>query len=345
MKIALLSFYTLPFCCGNSIFVQRLADGFASRGHEARIFNCRYSEPLEAVSFAPDLIHVLHAERCFAWLKGFNALFRVPVVLSLTGTDYTSWAGIKPPPPIIVQSLKEARALIVFHDQPAHAIGAALPECREKFCVIPQGVAVRADKAERSTVRMRYGLARQHIVFFMAAGIRPIKNIPLAIEAFSRMQQSVPEARLLLAGPPLDSAETERVRAIAEKVACFTYLGEVQPLAVRELLGASDVFLNTSLHEGMSGAILEAMAEGLPVIASDTPGNRALVTENVNGLLFSSNDLAALCDALRKLAKNRSLREQLGKEGLGFASARFSAERELDLYEQVYRRVIYITPQ
>lgn len=345
MKIALVSFYTLPSCCGNSIFAQRLADGLGSRGHEAHIFSCRYSEPIETVRFAPHLLHVLHAERCFAWVKAFNAQFQAPLVLSLTGTDYTSWAGIKPPPALIAQSLKEARALIVFHDQPAQTIGTALPDCREKFYVIPQGVALRTDKCDRSSLRTRYGLASQHVVFFMAAGLRLIKNIPLAIEAFSRMQHSTPEAKLLLAGPPLDPGETERVRAFAEKVANFTYLGEVQPPAVRELMGASDAFLNTSLQEGMSGAILEAMAEGLPVIASDIPGNRALVTEDVNGLLFPSNDVDALSHALYKLAENPSLRKRLGNGGVRLATGRFSVARELDLYEQVYRQVINDTPQ
>lgn len=321
------------------MLAQRLEDGLAPRGHEVRIFNCQYDDPREAAHFAPQVVHALNAERCFAWLGALKSLCRAPLVISLTGTDYSTWAGTGPPPPVIAQSLSDAHALVLFHEEPAHAIGATLQEHRNKLWVIPQGVVRLPEHPDSSLVRAKYGLAVQHVVFLMAAGVRPVKNIPLGIEAFSRIERTAPESRLLLAGPALDPKEADLVAALAEKVSKFIYLGELSPLAVRQLMSASDVYLNTSLHEGMSGAILEAMVEGLPVIASDIAGNRALVEEGVTGLLFPSNDLAGLTHALSTLAEDAPLRTQLGKAGFQRATEQFPVETELDRYEALYRRV------
>lgn len=339
MRIAIVSFFTLPLRCGNSLLAQRLADGLRLRRHSVRVFNCQHDVPEEAVHFAPQVIHALHAERCFAWLNTLRAAYRVPLVISLTGTDYTGWVDSKLPPPIITQSLCQADALVVFHEQPARAISAALPELSQKFAIIPQGVNPLPHRPDRIAVRGRYGLSDTQVVFFMAGGIRPVKNISLALEAFSRLEATLPESRLLLAGPILDPQEADLVKIRAEKTVHFTYLGDIPPLAVRELMSASDAFLNTSLHEGMSGAILEAMVEGLPIIASDIPGNRALVEDGVTGVLFPSNDLSALSHALATIAGDISLRTTLGRAGWQRARERFSAKTELDRYEALYRRV------
>lgn len=341
MKIAIVSFFTPPFSCGNSMLAQRLADGLCLRGHEVRVFNCQNDAPQEAVDFAPQVVHALHAERCFSWLGVFKSHYRAFLVISLTGTDYTTWAGTERPPAVIAQSLKQADALVVFHEQPAQAIGVALPEVSHKLMIIPQGVTPLAYRPDRLAVRARYGLTNRHILFLMAAGIRPVKNIPLGMEAFSRIERSAPGARMLLAGPVLDATEAELIASLAKRVPNFTSLGDLPSLVARELMSASEVFLNTSLHEGMSGAILEAMAEGVPVVASDIPGNRALVVHGVTGLLFPSNDVKALAHALATLAADATLRHQLGEAGFQRVGECFSVKIELDRYEELYRRVIH----
>jgi glycosyltransferase involved in cell wall biosynthesis len=174
----------------------------------------------------------------------------------------------------------------------------------------------------------------------MAGGIRPVKNIPLAIKAFYEVKKQVPEIILLHIGPVMDKEEVDRVFALSENLSCFLSLGGLPPREVRELMRAADVVLNTSFHEGMSGAILEAMAEGLPILASNAEGNLALVQENKNGFIFSVDDQHALTQRAIELARNPSLRKKMGEESKSLARKNYSGKKELDLHAQVYQELM-----
>ena len=98
-RIALVSPYTLPFCCGNSFLAERLERGLSKAGFEVALFNSGKDSPDDAVSFAPHLLHSLNADRPHDWLQGFRNQYTGPWVITLTGTDYNTWCGIKEPPP------------------------------------------------------------------------------------------------------------------------------------------------------------------------------------------------------------------------------------------------------
>jgi glycosyltransferase involved in cell wall biosynthesis len=104
------------------------------------------------------------------------------------------------------------------------------------------------------------------------------------------------------------------------------------------LLDLSDVVLNCSLSEGgMANSVLEALALGRAVLASDIPGNRSLVEDGVTGLLFGTpEELAAKAD---RLLKDPDLRARLGQAGRERVSARFGRDRETDGYVAAYTRL------
>jgi glycosyltransferase involved in cell wall biosynthesis len=89
----------------------------------------------------------------------------------------------------------------------------------------------------------------------------------------------------------------------------------------------ADLFVLPSRHEGMSNALLEAMASGLPVIATDIAGNEELVSHGENGLLVPVEDAEALSGALARLAADRSLRERMGASGRQRVINRYSWKR------------------
>ena len=135
----------------------------------------------------------------------------------------------------------------------------------------------------------------------------------------------------------MDKEEADRVFALSENLSCFRSLGGLPPRDVRELMRAADVVMNTSFHEGMSGAMLEAMAEGLPILASSAQGNLALVQENINGFIFSVEDQHALTQRAIDLARDPSLRKKMGEESKNLACQNYSEKQEYDLHEQVYQ--------
>jgi glycosyltransferase involved in cell wall biosynthesis len=98
---------------------------------------------------------------------------------------------------------------------------------------------------------------------------------------------------------------------------------------VGALLEASDLFVMPSRYEGLSIAMIEAMASGLPVIASDAPGLRDYVSQKKNGLLFKVENHEALADSILLLASNKILAKSLAE------GARQTFEREYDIRENI----------
>ena len=337
-RIALVSPFTLPFPCGNSILAERLRDGLQKRGDEVSLFNCTADTAARAALFAPQLLHSVNAERPHQWIKEFFLQGKkVPWIITLTGTDYNTWCGVTAPPAPVLESLGQADALVVFHEDALQTVRKCLPAVAGKIHIIAQGVTPPVIVSDVLRVRQRYGISPETVLFLMVAGIRPVKNIAAAIEAFWEVEKKVADTALFLAGPVIDQNEAKRIFKIGSRLQRFQYLGEMPPAQVRELMAAADVFLNTSLHEGMPGSVLEAMAAGVPIIASAVAGNCALVRDNENGLLFSGDDPRELIIAAVRLSTDRPLRSKLGEAGRKLAAARYSAEQEIEKYEHLYR--------
>jgi len=337
IKLALVSPFTFPDYCGNSVLVDRLQKGLVKQGYGVVLFNSNKDKPEQVMQFSPQIIHSFNAERTSQWMKHLRNRFQVPKVITLTGTDYTPWCGVNDPPVPIKENLENADALIVFHETAAISLSASLPLLKNKTYIIPQGIAPLESAEDRSTVRTKYGIGQGAIVFLMAGGIRPVKNISLAIKVFYKVKKQAPEVVLLHIGPIMDKEEADRIFALSENLSCFLSLGGLPLREVRELMRAADVLINTSFHEGMSGAILEAMAEGLPILASNAEGNLALVQENINGFIFSVEDQHALTQRAIDLALNPFLRKKMGEESKNLARQNYSEEKELDLHVQVYQ--------
>jgi len=173
----------------------------------------------------------------------------------------------------------------------------ALPE---RLVEIPNGVDTTRFRvpgaAAREAARAREGLAPDELVVLCVASLSPIKRHEDLIAAFAALRAALPRARLLLAGDgPLAVPLQAQAAALG--------LGEsVRFLGVRDdvaaLLAAADVFVLSSDSEGMSNAILEAQACGLPVVATRVGGNPQLVAEGAEGFLVPARDPAALARAL-----------------------------------------------
>ncbi len=105
---------------------------------------------------------------------------------------------------------------------------------------------------------------------------------------------------------------------------------------VDAILSHADGAVLCSFWEGLSNALLEAMAAGKPVIASDVGGSPEIVHHERNGLLFPSDDDNALADAIRRLANDPALSQSLGKQGQADIAERFSVHAMVDHHKLCY---------
>jgi len=143
---------------------------------------------------------------------------------------------------------------------------------------------------------------------------------------------ALPDIELLVAGDGAQRPELAELAATLGVAGRVRWLGWQQKDALPELYRKADALVNPSLYEGSPNVVLEAMASGLPTIASDTPGNRSVVREGENGLLFPLDEPAALRAALARLVLDPKLARKLGEAGRTRALAEFSWRRAAESY-------------
>jgi glycosyltransferase involved in cell wall biosynthesis len=109
---------------------------------------------------------------------------------------------------------------------------------------------------------------------------------------------------------------------------------------VGELLMMSDIFLQTSLSEGLSCTVVEALAAGCPAIVTDVGGNREIVTDGVEGYVVALGDDSALESRVLALAEDEALRAALGNRAGARAREAFSLGAMIDNYERLYEEAL-----
>ena len=164
------------------------------------------------------------------------------------------------------------------------------------------------------------------------------KRVEDLIWAVETLRQIRPRLHLIVIG---DGPERERLEQFTRDVHC---IGHVHFLGHRDdaaqFLPALDVVCLASSFEGMSNSVMEAMAAGLPVLASDIPPNRELVVPGETGFLFKLADSVGIMQFLRRLIDEPGLAEGLGRAGRERIEREFSIERMVDGYANVYRQLM-----
>jgi glycosyltransferase involved in cell wall biosynthesis len=175
---------------------------------------------------------------------------------------------------------------------------------------------------ERKQAREALGLREEERVLAFTGRLAVEKRLPLLLEAFAGLPGR--RVRLLLAG---DGPERERLQQLAERSGIagrIAFLGRLDD--VRPVLWAADLFCQPSSTEGMSMALLEAMACGLPAAASDVAGNREVLTDGSDGFLVAGADPSDWTALLSRLAVEEETLRRAGLAARGTVQRRFRAE-------------------
>lgn len=181
-------------------------------------------------------------------------------------------------------------------------------------------------------IRTEFGIPEDAFIIGIVGRLDPIKDHPTLFEAFAKLQKESPESRLLVIG---DGSDRGRLESLAGNGVLF--LGNRTDIP--EILQALNVFVLPSLNEGISNTILEAMATGLPVIATDVGGNGELVEDGNTGVLVPVGASEAIASALLNYLKSDALCHAHGKNGRIKTRQSFSIENMVHSYEAVYQRV------
>jgi sugar transferase (PEP-CTERM/EpsH1 system associated) len=211
----------------------------------------------------------------------------------------------------------------------------------ERFDVLYNGVDCRrfAPSEQRAALRDALGFGTDELVILTVASLSPIKGHAALLEAAARVVASTRRRlRFLWLGEGVE-------RARLEARICALGLGAVVQMPgssdrVPQYMAAADLFVLPSELEGMSNAILEAMASGLPVVAQAVGGNPELVDHEHSGLLCPAGDTGALAAAIGRLARNDVERRTMGGAARRRAEQIFSLDAMLVRYADFYRHSV-----
>ena len=205
-----------------------------------------------------------------------------------------------------------------------------------KIVTIHNGVDLRrfTDEAP-APARGLLGLPAEGVVIGAVGRLDPVKDHLGLLDACAALGGDRDDWTLVLVGEGPCRAALEARAARSDLAGRIRLLGARSD--VPDLLRAFDLFVLPSIAEGISNTVLEAMATGLPVIATRTGGNPELVEDGVTGALVPVGDRAALARALRAQLADAHLRRLQGKAGRQRAAAEFSLERMAGRYAELYR--------
>ncbi len=338
MRIALVTPVASPSVRGNAVTVGRVHRGLRARGVAADVVDLSRPDPPAAARLhvlAPDLVHAFHAFRGAPTAAAFARERGLPLVVSLTGTDVNHDLVQPERRAATVASIRQAEALIAFHETIRARVAREVPEAAARIEVIPQSVVLADEPCPLGELVPRQP---DEVRFLLPAGIRAVKNVLFPLGPLGRLARRYP-IRLLIAGPIIEASEGARLAAALKGADWATYLGEVPHGQMGGLLHQADVVLNSSISEGgMANSVLEAMSCGRPVLASDIEGNRSVIDHDRDGLLF--RDAAGLEREAERLIRDPALRHRLGAAGRAKIVRLYPPEREITAHLELYRRLV-----
>ncbi|UCG16991.1 MAG: glycosyltransferase [Phycisphaerales bacterium] len=206
----------------------------------------------------------------------------------------------------------------------------------DRLVLVQGGIDPTPIRESAPAKRSSLGVNESDPVLLWTGRLDPVKRLDDLISAATVVNRSIP-IQVLLAGEGPDRPRLERrvgQSGIADRV---HLLG--QRTDVPRLLKTADLFVFPSLTEGMPNALLEAMAAALPIVATDAPGNRDLITHNENGLLVPIGDCEKLAGAIANLLRDRTLRQRLGACAARAIDRQFHIARTYGRYRSLYARL------
>jgi glycosyltransferase involved in cell wall biosynthesis len=207
---------------------------------------------------------------------------------------------------------------------------------REKIVVIPNGVDAPAPDVlqDRRAARSALGLPFEGVLVGTVARLEPVKRLDVLLRAMGVLER-VPA---VIVGYGSLERRLERIAeelGLGDRVRFAGYQPDVWPW-----LSAFDVFALSSDWEGMPNAVLEAMAVGLPVVATSAGGTPDVVVQGVTGLLVPPGDHRSFAGALERLVRDSGLRQTMGEAGRRRVMDEFSAARMVQRTQALYAELL-----
>lgn len=297
--------------------------GFDIESHTRLERRCRIYRELAAIQ--PDVVHVQH----FSMLGICNFPARLAGVRRVVVTEHSD-QRLRADPGLRRRAIRLARgvdAITAIHPELHSYLVKELRMPAERVHLIPNGVDTDRYQPDGIDCRLGRDLRDQEMVIGCVARLHPDKDHLTLLEAFARLPAGTARLKLVGDGPERSRLEHHaRTLGLRDRV---EFLGERAD--VESLMPHFDCFVLASRTEGLPMVLLEAMASGVPCVATAVGGIPSLLNEST-GLLVPPGDASALAAALDVLRTDQQHRDQLAKNARAYVTSRYGLERMIDSY-------------
>ena len=281
-------------------------------------------------------IDVVHCHHYSPYVYGLLATVLTPGVRLV----FTEHGKLSDAPPSLkrrlvnpVLSMWPARLCAVSADLRQHMIAEGFPARRLRVLYNGIDPGDRPSAAQRQAARAELGIPADAFVIGSVGRLDAVKNLPLLLRAHAALRTTHPTAFAVLVGEGAERRALESTAAELGISDSVRFTGHRRD--VRHVMAAFDVYVNTSLYEGVSLTILEAMASAMPVVATPVGGNPEVVIEEETGLLIEARP-RALADAIAGLAGDPRRRRAMGNAARWRVKRHFSMRRMIEEYASAY---------
>ncbi len=323
MRVLIIAPNTFPHISGNAITAERWRNSLSGKGITVKAISvetCSTDDIVKYIDrFRPDIIHAHHAFK--AGIPLLESLAAADcagpgIVVSPGGTDLNSDFEMPERRSAIAGVFAMAGAIVVQSQETEKQLLRFMTGLDAKIVRVPKAFCWFGD--EPYDLRKIAGCNKSNLLFFLPAGIRPVKGNLECIRAMKKVYTARPQARFVAAGPAVDREYASRFEEEAKQMSGFAvWIEGIRSASMRSAYEASDVVLNASSSEGLSNSLLEALASGRPVLASDIPGNWWPVLGDggnaPTGLLFDPHDAEDFVFKAIRLIDDGNLRMNLGR--------------------------------
>jgi|SRR5215472_2378121 len=208
-----------------------------------------------------------------------------------------------------------------------------------KILAIPNGIAALANsEIPRAELRSQLGVRDRDLLILSMARLAPDKGLEYLIETATILLRSERQFQIVIAGEGPVRAQLEDLARNLGVADWVTFLGFRED--VSDLLAACDLVVLPSLREGLSIALLEAMAAGKPIIATSIGSHKELASQAEIARLVPPADAPALCEAIQQISTDPALRARLGINARTLYESHYTEEKMLNTYKQLYLELL-----
>lgn len=280
---------------------------------------------------------ILHCHHYSPFVYGALAALATPGL----GLVYTEHGRLSDTPPAPRRRLANrvlarlpGRFFAVSESLRRHMVAEGFPAPR--VAVIHNGIdpGPPPEPAARARARRLLGVPTGAVVFGTVARLDPVKDLESLLAGYARARAQLADSVLVVIG---DGPERHRLQAHAQRAGLaerVRFAGARDDVAA--LLPAFTVYVNSSVTEGLSVTLLEAMAAGLPVVATRVGGNPEVVADGETGRLVPARAPAALAAAMCELGRDAALARRWGQAGRRRVQTHFAIEAMVQRYARIY---------